>query len=117
MVKVLFSQTRVVQDGTGTTFEAGKVYDLSRASADRWIIRGIATEVPGDAPPALADDQLSDLASAVDSQLAEAEAIFDPKTADEPELRAFLTAHGVTPHHRAGEPRLREMAVDVIAKS
>ena len=48
MVKVTFSEDRVVQDehvGTDreTKFIAGKVYDLDQTSADRWRKRGVAT--------------------------------------------------------------------------
>lgn len=46
MVKVLFTQTRVVQDGTGTTFTAGEVYDLPVSSAERWKRRGVAVDAP-----------------------------------------------------------------------
>lgn len=44
-MKVRFKVTRTVKDGTGTTFEEGKVYDLSEASAARWIRRGLAESV------------------------------------------------------------------------
>lgn len=41
-----------------------------------------------------------------------AEVSFDPATADEQALRAFLAERGVTVHHRAGIAKLREMAAD-----
>ncbi|MCW2243583.1 hypothetical protein [Azospirillum canadense] len=41
---------------------------------------------------------------------------FDPSTADTGALRAFLEQHGVKPHHKAGEDKLREMAADVLAQ-
>jgi hypothetical protein len=46
-VKVKFLETRTVKDGTGTTFEEGKVYDLEDASAVRWIRRGVAEQSTG----------------------------------------------------------------------
>lgn len=45
MPKIRFLETRTVQDGTGTTYEAGKVYDLRPASANRWLRRGVAERV------------------------------------------------------------------------
>ncbi len=46
-VKVTFDETRVVDDASKGTaaeirFEAGKTYELSLRSADRWVKRGVA---------------------------------------------------------------------------
>ncbi len=46
-VKVTFDETRVVDDASKGTaaeirFEAGKTYELSYRSADRWVKRGVA---------------------------------------------------------------------------
>ena len=41
-------------------------------------------------------------------------ASFDPATAGEPALRAFLAERGVTVHHRAAIAKLREMAADAL---
>ena len=49
MPYVRFLKTRTVQDGTGTTYMEGKVYAMTRASADRWIRRNCAVEIT-DAP-------------------------------------------------------------------
>jgi len=54
MPKIVFTETRVVQDehvGTDkeTCFKAGFAYDLPEGSAQRWINRGIA--VRADAAP------------------------------------------------------------------
>ncbi|MFC5353550.1 hypothetical protein [Azospirillum himalayense] len=107
----LFSQTRVVQDGTGTTFEAGQTYELPRASVDRWVIRGVATEV---APPV--SDPVSDLPPEGTAGASVSDE-FDPLTADEAALRAYLSAHGATPHHRTGEAKLREMALEIATRA
>lgn len=45
MVKVKFSETRTVKDASHKTFEAGKTYEMSEASAEHWIKRGVAVEV------------------------------------------------------------------------
>ena len=45
MPKIKFVKTRTVQDGTGTTYEAGKVYDLPERSCARWIRREVAEPV------------------------------------------------------------------------
>ena len=41
---------------------------------------------------------------------------FDPAAATAEELRAFLTARGVSVHHKTGEAKLREMAAAELAK-
>ena len=41
---------------------------------------------------------------------------FDPATAEETALRAFLEAHGEKPHHKTGEAKLREMAAEILTK-
>lgn len=52
MPKVLFLQDRIVQDENRddeekrTMYRAGEVYNLDQASADRWILRGVATDDP-----------------------------------------------------------------------
>lgn len=61
MVRVLFTETRVVRDGhegtpQETRFEKGRVYDLVRTSADRWKLRGVAVDAPEDAPAPLATE-------------------------------------------------------------
>ncbi|RWQ16098.1 hypothetical protein [Mesorhizobium sp.] len=45
MPKVRFLEDRIVKDGTGTKFEAGKVYEMSQGSCDHWIARGVAVSV------------------------------------------------------------------------
>lgn len=45
MPKIRFFETRIVQDGTGLTFEAGKTYELPKTSCDRWVQRGTAEYV------------------------------------------------------------------------
>jgi hypothetical protein len=42
LVKVRFLVTRIVKDGTGTTFTAGKVYEMTESQAYRWTRRGKA---------------------------------------------------------------------------
>lgn len=56
-MKVTFNQTRTVQDGTGATYIEGKTYDLTEASARRWIRRGCATPAP--ASTKATDDPMS----------------------------------------------------------
>src|SRR5262245_28849795 len=52
MPKILFTETRTVQqgDGLGETFHAGKVYELAAASCEHWKSRGVAIDAPADAP-------------------------------------------------------------------
>jgi hypothetical protein len=45
MPKIRFLETRTLRDGKGTTFEAGKVYELSEPSCERWIRRKAAEYV------------------------------------------------------------------------
>ena len=58
MVKIRFTQDRVVQDGNQgtpheTRFSAGQVVDLAEASANHWLSRGAAERVlPADEPAA-----------------------------------------------------------------
>lgn len=49
MKKIRFFEDRTVNDGSGTTFEKDKVYELSDPSADRWVRRGVAEYVRADA--------------------------------------------------------------------
>ena len=49
-VRVKFTETREVQDGSGTVFEEGKEYSLPVDSARHWFRRGVAVEVPAEAP-------------------------------------------------------------------
>jgi hypothetical protein len=60
-MKIEFTETRTVQDGSGTTFEAGKVYDLPPESADHWKRRGVAKDAP---EGATAEDRPTDSATA-----------------------------------------------------
>lgn len=48
-VRVKFTETREVQDGSGTIFEEGKEYSLAVDSARHWFRRGVAVEVPAEA--------------------------------------------------------------------
>lgn len=41
-MRIRFTETRVVQDGTGRTFEKDRAYDLSESSALHWLKRGVA---------------------------------------------------------------------------
>jgi len=56
MVKIRFTQDRVVQDGNQgtpheTRFSAGQVVDLAEASANHWLSRGAAERMlPADEP-------------------------------------------------------------------
>lgn len=43
-MKIEFLIRREVQDGSGTVFEAGKIYDLPDDSANHWLSRGVAIE-------------------------------------------------------------------------
>jgi hypothetical protein len=54
MIYVEFLQTYTVKDGTGTTYLQGKVYEMTRASADHFISRRRAKEIaaPGYVVPA-----------------------------------------------------------------
>lgn len=45
-VYLKFKQTREVQDGSGTVFEAGKTYSFTdQSSVDHWLNRGVAEKV------------------------------------------------------------------------
>ena len=50
MPKVTFTQTRTVNDGSDTTFEAGQTYELPTSSCERWIKRGVAGYAEGSSP-------------------------------------------------------------------
>lgn len=45
-VKIKFSEARVTKEAKPQLFEAGKEYNLSPASAKRWVRRGVAEIVP-----------------------------------------------------------------------
>lgn len=45
---VKFTQTRTTKEAEPKTFEAGTIYELPRASVDRWVGRGVAEEVSAD---------------------------------------------------------------------
>lgn len=53
-MKVRFLVTRTVQAVDGETYEAGQVYDLPDASAQRWKDRGVAVDDDGTGPVATA---------------------------------------------------------------
>ncbi|MHC4866783.1 MAG: hypothetical protein ACYTEX_22115 [Planctomycetota bacterium] len=46
-MRIRFLETRLVKDGSGTTFEKGEIYDLPTASAEHWLRRGVAEKVAG----------------------------------------------------------------------
>lgn len=46
MPRCRFLVDRQVDGIEPQTFSAGEVYDLPRASVDRWVRRGVAVEVP-----------------------------------------------------------------------
>lgn len=48
MPKVRFLKTCTVLDGTGTTFEEGKVYELTETACARWERRNAAERVTGE---------------------------------------------------------------------
>ncbi|MFN4283509.1 MAG: hypothetical protein ACK4NA_12805 [Alphaproteobacteria bacterium] len=43
-VEVLFLESRTTKEAHPQHFEQGKIYELPRPSADRWIGRGVATD-------------------------------------------------------------------------
>ncbi len=53
MPKIRFTETRTVQDGTGTTFVAGKAYLLPEDSCIRWKRRNIAVDAGANAAVSL----------------------------------------------------------------
>ena len=58
MVKIRFTQDRVVQDGNQgtpheTRFSAGQVVDLAEASANHWLSRGAAERMLPTEEPAM----------------------------------------------------------------
>ncbi len=57
-MKIRFLHTRTVQAADGETFEAGKTYELTEASAQRWIARGLAVDVTADEEAAAAAAKL-----------------------------------------------------------
>lgn len=99
----------------------GHEVDLSANQAERWVRRGVAVYLPDALTvkiPAL--EPIVEVDPAVlknDAPLDHIQDVvgFDPATADETSLRSFLIERGVTPHHRAGEVKLREMARELLA--
>lgn len=57
-MRIRMLRTRVVQDGTGQTFEAGRVYDLPEDSARHWLVRAVA-EVAEEPEPVAAAAEVS----------------------------------------------------------
>lgn len=65
LVKVRFLTDRTVQDGSGTTFKAGEVHELSEASARHWIDRKVAEPLADDAAETPeASEEAADVADA-----------------------------------------------------
>lgn len=112
---------KLPRDWLHLPFVKGYVADLSDDQAQRWVNRGVAVYVGGEpAPvPVVVIDQRTD--KVVPVEIIDAvEPVdttgFDPHTANEDTLRAYLFANGVRPHHKAGEAKLREMALDIVTK-
>lgn len=84
------------------------------------FIRHCGVYMPGDVTGVSDADfgRLTAAGSAVayGSQPAAATTDFDPRTADIDALKAYLTERGVSFHHKAGEAKLRELAVDAATK-
>lgn len=111
-------------------FRKDQEHSLSRDSCERWIRRGVAVyvqdadpeiaPVPVELPPVEPDEEPADVEGALDEAAQEVvdevqtEVTFDVDTATVEELRDFLIARGVTPHHRTGEARLREMVAEAM---
>lgn len=62
-----FTQTREIQDGSGTVFEEGETYPFTeRSSVDHWLSRNCAVEV--DAPKKEPDAKTTDPAKVADKE-------------------------------------------------
>lgn len=93
-----------------TPYMAGEMAGFPDAQAKALISSGVAVAYgsqPEPEPTALVSD--------AGPEIVKVEA-FDPLTADVPSLKAYLTANGVSFHHKTGEAKLRELALDVATK-
>lgn len=76
MPKVLFLETRTVQREGGPTYEQGRVYELPHASAQHWLVRGVATTDPDAIAQALAAEKR---AASAASEAAKAGGVANPE--------------------------------------
>jgi len=109
MPLVIFTATpKLPRDLAHLPYVAGYKEEMSADWADRWLRRGVARIVaPVAAEPVSAPDSGPVLVRATVADI-------DPDSATEAEMRAWLDAKGATPHHRAGEARLREMCMEIL---
>lgn len=121
MPLVIFTATpKLPRDLAHLPYVAGYKEEMSADWADRWLRRGVARIVAPVAAdpepdPEPAPDPGPDLATDSAPVLVRATvADIDPDSATETEMRAWLDAKGATPHHRAGEARLREMCMEIL---
>lgn len=106
-----------------TPYMAGELAGFPDAQAKALISGGVAVAY-GSQPEAkvehrpmggLAGEQISPGIQGDGSETPPATE-FDPLTADVAALKAYLTENGVSFHHKAGEAKLRELAVDVATR-
>lgn len=117
---------KLPRDWQNLPFVKGYVANLSDDQAQRWVNRGVAVYVGGEPAPVPVEiiDQRTDKTVPIEIVDAIVPTVvepadtsgFDPLTANEDTLRAYLFANGVRPHHKAGEAKLREMALDIATK-
>jgi hypothetical protein len=113
MPKIVFTATpKLPADWQHLPFVKGYVADLSRDQCDRWINRGVARYLPDPASAVVSVESLAE-----PEPEPETEGEFDPLTAGLDAVRAFLAERGAKPHHKAGEAKLRDMALDVLTAS
>jgi hypothetical protein len=114
MPRVLFTATpKLPRDIAHLPYVAGYSCDMTEDQAQRWVRRNVArivVPVPAAAPVAAPDVAADGGPVLVRASVAD----IDPETATEAEMRAWLDAKGATPHHRAGEARLREMCMEIL---
>jgi hypothetical protein len=93
MVKVRFLVTRLVRDGTGTTFTAGKVYEMTEDSAQHWIRRQKAELVE----TAAKASRPTTAAPVPTAGTAPPDVVVDTEAEDEADAKSLHTRPGVTP--------------------
>ena len=57
-MRIKFNATQITKEATPQTFQAGAIYDLPEASAERWVRRGVAEYFVGEPEPPPATESI-----------------------------------------------------------
>lgn len=100
-----------------TPYMAGETAGFSDDRAKALIASGVALAADGTAPaPVAAVITPSGIVTKPVPASAPAPVGFDPLTADIAAVRAFLAEHNARYHHKTGDAKLREMALEIVTK-